>query len=217
MRGMSLLFDKPRAAIVEPDICFAQVLAEVLDTHFNVRVHSTYAQFERDAFRPVTDVVIGELGVEQEGLAFLESLPRISAPVVLFITASTDARAAVSALRAGALDYVFKPVNREDAAVLARRLTDEVERRREVKTNEYAQVVELLSPRERQVLELVGRGLSTKEIAQLLILSPRTVDAHRAQIISKTGVRRSAELIVLSTYLSNRAATDVKAARKQAG
>ena len=217
MVAMTLLFDKPRAAIVDPDTRFAQVLAEVLDALFNVRVHTSYAQFDRDAYRPVTDVIIGELGAEQEGLAFLEGLPRVGAPVVLFITGSSDARAAVSALRHGAFDYVFKPLDRDALVTLAKRLTDEVERRRSAKTDEYAALVEELSPRERQVLELVGRGLSTKEIAQLLILSPRTVDAHRAQIIAKTGVRRSAELIMLSTYLSSRGAGDGKATKRNAG
>jgi FixJ family two-component response regulator len=212
---MSLLFDKPRAAIVEPDTCFAQLLAEVLDASFNVRVHANYGQFQRDGYRPVTDVIVGEIGADQEGLAFLEALPRVGAPVVLFITASGDARAAVSALRRGAFDYVFKPVERSAVEELTRGLLKEVQRRRAARTGEYVLLLEELSPRERQVLELVGRGLSTKEIAQLLILSPRTVDAHRAQIIAKTGVRRSAELIALSTYLANREPSDARQNRKQ--
>lgn len=218
---MTQMFDKARAAIVDPDTAFAQALSDVLEPCFSVRVHATYGQFLRDGYRPLTDVIIGEVGDDdQEGLAHLESLPRIGAPVVTFITASADAHAAVTAMRGGVFDYLFKPVSRADLEVLTRRLVDEIERRRAARSDECASIIEQLSPRERQVLELVGRGLSTKEIAHLLILSPRTVDAHRAQLIAKTGVRRSTELILLANFATARSIAKAELAtsvRRQAG
>ena len=52
-----------------------------------------------------------------------------------------------------------------------------------------------LSPRERQVAMLLGEGQTTKSIARLLSISPRTVEAHRARLLDKLGARNTAELI----------------------
>jgi two-component system response regulator FixJ len=60
--------------------------------------------------------------------------------------------------------------------------------------------VELLTPREREVLALIARGASSKEAARTLDISPRTVEVHRARIMDKLGARNAADLmrIVLS-------------------
>jgi DNA-binding NarL/FixJ family response regulator len=53
----------------------------------------------------------------------------------------------------------------------------------------------MLSPREQQVLDGVVRGLTTKEIASRLQLSPRTIDVHRSNILHKMGARNAIELV----------------------
>lgn len=65
----------------------------------------------------------------------------------------------------------------------------------------------LLTPRERQVMDLVTRGHGNKAVARLLSISPRTVENHRAQIMRKTNARNLAELVrVAMMQLSNSAA-----------
>jgi two-component system, LuxR family, response regulator FixJ len=194
------MLDKPVAAVIDADLAFAERVERALARHFQVRIHTAHAHFLRDGYLPVTDAVVCEMGGPQVDALSLQSVfPKGRAPPMLFITASTDAKAAVAAFRAGAVDYLFKPVTDEALTKAAQTLADEVASRKRARADQTEAMLAELTPRERQVLELIGRGLSTKEIARLLILSPRTVDAHRAQIIAKTGVRRAAELIVLAT------------------
>jgi DNA-binding CsgD family transcriptional regulator len=54
-----------------------------------------------------------------------------------------------------------------------------------------------LSPREREVVSYLAQGLSSKQIARLLTLSPRTVEMHRARLLQKLGVRSTAQLLAL--------------------
>lgn len=54
---------------------------------------------------------------------------------------------------------------------------------------------ELLTPREREVLELVATGASNKEAGRHLGISPRTVETHRAHILEKVGARNTADLV----------------------
>ena len=54
-----------------------------------------------------------------------------------------------------------------------------------------------LTPREREVLDLVSRGFATREIAETLALSPRTVDTHRAHLAEKLGTSSVAEMVRL--------------------
>jgi DNA-binding NarL/FixJ family response regulator len=63
---------------------------------------------------------------------------------------------------------------------------------------EAAHLVAQLTEREREVLDMVGRGWSTREIAESLHLSPRTVDTHRANIAQKLGTTSVAEFARLS-------------------
>lgn len=58
-----------------------------------------------------------------------------------------------------------------------------------------AQATAALSPREREVVAQLAAGLTTKEIARLLALSPRTIDMHRARLLRKFGVRSTAQLL----------------------
>jgi DNA-binding CsgD family transcriptional regulator len=61
-------------------------------------------------------------------------------------------------------------------------------------------MVAQVSPREIQVLVLVAHGLTTKEIGEVLSISPRTVDIHRARILVKTGARSTADTVRIAIY-----------------
>lgn len=108
-------------------------------------------------------------------------------------------RAVVAAMRAGALDYLRLPMDEE-------RLRNTIERTR----GEAAALAEArrrmieargrignLSNRERQVLDQLTEGLSNKEIARILQISPRTVEIHRANMMSKLEARHPAEVVRL--------------------
>jgi two-component system response regulator FixJ len=118
----------------------------------------------------------------------------------LVVTApEPDTEQVVAAIKAGALDYLRLPL---EMGYLARHLQAIVaeaghlsERRlREVFAR---QAVALLSGREREVLELLSSGCSNKEIARALAISPRTVEIHRGNMMTKLGAGHAADAIRL--------------------
>lgn len=131
------------------------------------------------------------------GLELQDALGRhgVRLPVI-FLTGHGDLAAGVRAMKAGAVDFLTKPVEREtlldaigraletDAAQRASRSADIQLRAR------FAQ----LTPREREVFELVVAGLLNKQIADRLGIGERTVKAQRAQVMAKLDAANAAEL-----------------------
>lgn len=117
----------------------------------------------------------------------------------IFLTAHGDIPTTVRAMKAGAVDFLTKPV---DGAVLLARIRSALATAREAREAETArQAAEArlgaLTEREQQVLSLAVAGHSNKEIAQQLGISFRTVEVHRAHILQKTGAASLVELALL--------------------
>jgi two-component system response regulator FixJ len=119
---------------------------------------------------------------------------------VLFLTGHGDVPMAVQSLQAGALDFLEKPVKGAELLEGVRRglALDDERRSAENRRREIRQRCERLTPRERQVMELVVAGLANKEIARDLDLSPRTVEVHRAHVMHKMGAASLVELVSLA-------------------
>jgi len=113
----------------------------------------------------------------------------------------------LEALRAGALAYVLKESSSNDLVYAIREalagryyLSPPLSERSIVTYLEKARagassIYEALTPREREVLKLIAEGYSSPEIAERLVLSPRTVETHRANIMRKLELRSTADLI----------------------
>ena len=119
-------------------------------------------------------------------------------PVVL-ASPEPEFERAVAAIKAGALDYLKLPFEmgsfaRRLASILDEAVQHAGRRRREV---EAQRAISLLSRREREVLELLSAGCSNKEIARCLEISPRTVEIHRANMMSKLGAGHAADAVRL--------------------
>ena len=119
-------------------------------------------------------------------------------PVVL---AAADPRTeqVVAAIKAGVLDYLLLPLEmgrfaRRLHAILAEAGRHAERRRREV---EAQRAIALLSRREHEVLELLSAGCSNKEIARRLAISPRTVEIHRGNMMTKLGAGHAADAVRL--------------------
>lgn len=131
------------------------------------------------------------------GLKLQERLAeaRVFWPTVV-ISGHGDIEACRRAFRNGAVDFLSKPVDEQDlidaiqkgSAALERQLQAERE------TAEVRRLLATLTPREREVLEQIAEGFTTKEIAAALGLSPRTVESHRAAIGGKLGTTSQAEM-----------------------
>jgi FixJ family two-component response regulator len=114
----------------------------------------------------------------------------------IIISGHGDIEACRRAFRNGAIDFLSKPVDEQDLIDAIQKGHAELEaRRREVsETDEARQLIALLTDRELEVLEMVAKGLTTRQIAEALSLSSRTVDSHRAAIGAKAGTSSAAEL-----------------------
>lgn len=128
---------------------------------------------------------------------------------IIFITGHGDVSMAVRAMRSGAVDFIEKPFN--DQHLLDRinqaLEVDRAGREARAEREQVAARIEQLSPREREVMERIVAGQANKVIAIDLGLSERTVEIHRAKVMSKTGARSLAELVSMVTRLGGPPAT----------
>lgn len=117
----------------------------------------------------------------------------------IVVTGDGDVPDAVSAIRQGAIDFLLKPL-RMDLFIETVRLAIQTDRERSETEREQRTgraKMQALTPREREVLELVSIGRMSKNIALDLQISIKTVEAHRANIMRKLGVDSIAELVRL--------------------
>ncbi|HEX8842675.1 MAG TPA: response regulator FixJ [Sphingomicrobium sp.] len=120
----------------------------------------------------------------------------VTLPVII-MTGHGDVSLAVQAMKAGAVDFIEKPFEK---AVLLSAIEHGVERLKKSAANlersdEAVVKIQALTPREREVLDGLARGLPNKTIAYDLGISPRTVEIHRANVMSKLGVRSLSEAL----------------------
>lgn len=128
------------------------------------------------------------------GLELLGALQKMQCALpVVMITAHGDITQAVEAMRRGAASFLEKPFERD---VLVETLRDAVRQPVGLRDPETAgERMARLSPRERQVMELVTAGRLNKTIADVLGISIKTVELHRANMMNKLEARNVPELI----------------------
>ena len=138
------------------------------------------------------------------GLELQQHLNRMGSMLpVIFITGHGDVPMAVQAMKEGAYEFVQKPFRDQD---LLDRVNHALEQDRQNRSTlarraDVLQRFESLTPREKQVLQLVVDGAANKVIAIDLELSERTVEIHRAKVMEKMGARSVAHLVKLQLSL----------------
>ena len=136
-----------------------------------------------------------------DGLALQAALHErgVTLPII-FITAHGDVPTVRTALKSGAVDYLEKPVDPDAmlAAVRSAMDVDQAQRQKQARAGRSEQRMSSLTPREREVLELVVQGQQYRQIAAALGISPRTVEVHRARLMEKLGARNISELVRMS-------------------
>ncbi len=195
--------DKPHVYIVDDDEAVRDSLSVLIEGDgFAVRSFASAPSFLTAAADLPPGVLIADIRMpEMDGLELQQRLAeRALAFPMIIITGHGDVPLAVRAMKAGALDFIEKPFAAQTILDSVGNAIGALAPGRDRNPAAAAAVarLELLSPRERQVLEGLLAGLPNKSIAYDLAISPRTVEVHRARLMDKTGARSLSELIRLA-------------------
>jgi FixJ family two-component response regulator len=145
-----------------------------------------------------------------DGLQLQRALGGADRPII-FITGKADVPTSVQAMKAGAIDFLTKPVSGEDLLAAIARARQAEARARRVRSERTAIEAGLakLTPREREVLTHVVAGRLNKQIAGALGTVEKTIKVHRARMMSKLGVRTVQDLVRLAERVDIRPSSDL--------
>lgn len=196
-------------AIIDDEASVRKSLARMLQAKGLVALAFPSAQeFLESPQSDVVSCVISDLrmpGLDGLGLQrrLHAKLPHLS---MVFITGHGDIPASVSAMKAGAVDFLEKPV--KGAALI-----DAIRRASERSFNLQATNAEIdalkaryetLTPREREVFSLVAAGLLNKQVAAELGVAEKTIKQHRGRVVDKMAAQSLAELVLMAERLGVR-------------
>ena len=139
-----------------------------------------------------------------DGMALQRSLLDSACPrPIVFLTGRSDIQTSVNAMKAGAVDFLTKPIESERlVAAVDKALRCDADRREELAIRSAIQRrFDKLTSRERQVMDRIIRGRLNKVIAAELGIGEKTVKVHRARLMEKMGVRSVAELVPLAARI----------------
>jgi len=200
---------QPIVFLLDDDQAVVLSLGRMLQASgFVVRMWTSAAEFleAHDAETPgclVTDLRMPEMSGLELQRALLE---RGSDRAIVFVTGQGDIPTTVQAMKAGAVSFLAKPVHRAElvAAVQEALLRDAEGRAQHREHEELVRRLASLTPRERQVLELVATGMLNKQIAAELGAAEKTIKVHRGRIMEKMQVRTATALVGLLSRAERR-------------
>ena len=192
---------RPCVSVIDDDDLVLRALERLLKSGgFDVRTFpSPYEFLERRPAGPgclVLDLAMPGLN----GLELQKQLASLGDPCpVVFLSGEGDVPTSVAAMKAGAVDFLTKPVVREQllASVRAALARDADERAARERRDSLAARLSTLTAREREVLDLVVTGMLNKQIAARLGTAEKTVKVHRARAMRKMRASSLAELVRL--------------------
>jgi two-component system response regulator FixJ len=192
--------DRPTVYLVDDDEAIRRSAGFMLKTSgYEVRTYESGVEFLKAASSLGPGCVLLDIRMAgMDGLEVQKALANrgIALPVVI-MTGHGDVTLAVQAMKAGAVDFIEKPFQK---SVLLGALDQAFERLdRSAKAQQRAEdariQLQALTPRERDVLDGLVEGLPNKTIAYDLGISPRTVEIHRANLMTKLEVRSLSEAL----------------------
>jgi len=195
----------PTVFVLDDDESFVRALDRLLRAEgFATRTWTSANTFlqEHDPSLPgclVTDLIMPEMnGLELQRKLLAQGCVR---PIV-FITGRGDMTTAVEGMRRGAVSFLPKPVSRASLVLALREALskDASTRVHDAERHRVRELLNSLTPREAQVLELVARGLLNKQIAGALGTAEKTVKVHRGRLMHKMQVKSAAALVQLLSH-----------------
>jgi len=197
---------RPTIFVVDDDASVREAVSNLLESvGFDAQAFASTEGF-RNAARPdapsclVLDIKLPGAN----GLDFQDALARagISIPIV-FITAHGDVPMASRAMKAGAIEFLMKPFQKDEllAAIRQALQRDRYQRQQDSEISRLRSRFEELTAREREVMDLVVGGLTNKEVAERLAISEVTTKMHRGQVMRKMMAPSLADLVRMSDKL----------------
>jgi len=184
--------------LIEHDINLrANIARRLFSLGFHTEIYASTQEFVE--FAPKDGIILIDDGNHPSGLiAMIADLERVGTgmPVIAFC-ASPSIKSAVAAMKARAVNYLSLEVADVSLASAINEAYHDGERKRSFLTEVAAcgKMIGHLSPRERQVLEMLVEGESNKGMARVLGLSPRTVEIHRMKLMGKLGAKSPAQAV----------------------
>lgn len=198
-----------RVVIVDDHPIVRDGVAVVLETEADIAVGASVGSAEEmleAVAQERPDAILLDLALPgMGGVEAISRLRQIGGPPVVIFSADEDPDAMVEAVRAGARGYVVKGAPGAEIIAAIREVATGGSYLRGAAANAIAREVRSpreadgLTPREREVIRLVGEGLSNKQIAQRLGIAERTAKFHVRQIMSKLGADNRAQAVALAT------------------
>lgn len=186
--------------IIDDDDAVRDSLSALLEgAGFSVCAYPSAAAFLDGIDKAPGGVVVTD--VRMPGMSGLELLQRLRgrrpAVPVIVITGEADVAMAVEALKGGALEFIEKPYDGVEMIAAIRGAVERMgaDRAQSSERDAIARRIAALSPRERDVLDGLVQGRTNKEIARDLGISPRTVEAYRSNLMTKTRTQSLSELV----------------------
>lgn len=195
--------DDQKVYVVDDDAAVRDSIAELAESvGLEAEVYASAQEF-LDAYEPERPgcLVLDVRMAEMSGLVLQERLNALGTGIpVIVLTAHGDVEMAVAAMKAGAVDFLQKPYR--DQALLDSINTalslDAANRRSGASAEDLERCLATLTDREREVLDHLLAGRTSKETAKALQISPRTAEAHRRNLLRKFGVASAKALMRLS-------------------
>jgi len=199
-----------RLLLADDHVMFAQGLESLLQDEFELLGRVENGQELVDATLSLKpDLIL--VDISMPGLNGFDAVREIKArgsePKIIFLTMHDDATLLAEAFRCGASGYILKQAAGEELIDAIRKVADGNNYVSPLVTNlppgplSVKSQKTTITPRQREVLELISRGLTMKEIASQLNISTRTAESHKYEMMQTLGVETTAELIRYSLRL----------------
>ena len=193
--------------IIDDDSEVAESLKWLLTSvNYQVETYFTSEEF-LNAYKKTTKccLILDVRMPRMSGLQLQEVLIErgISIPII-FMSGHADVPMAVKAMKFGAVDFLTKPINENQLLEVVHKAISKLDAVLEIENDkkQYLLLIDSLTPREREVMELMVQGKLSKQIAYDLGISANTVEIHRAKVVKKMHLKNLAQLVSLATKFS---------------